>query len=1177
MKTKKAFSGRKILALILALVMAISVMPVALAAEPGFLNESGQMISLSGGWRTGLSYVTVYFSTDIDAIPDPLNENGSLNYTFVQMQDDDVFELQMLFAFKKNSGVNRGRLLGITTSGLPSDVTWKNIMGGLTDQPWPCDFGTSTYKWTGTVNFKADGSKVYNAGVTIDFEVGATLFAADRHQQTIPVNITVIDKRPLLNAIREAYSKQDDLAYCSEDSVLEFEVALNAAEAIAPAATVVTQDEVTKAANALTSAIAGLDILSADYTALDAAKADAKAILDDEKVDETYTVDSLALLREKYEAALAIPSDLSVREQARVDTAAGELADAVAKLVKFANYTALQAAVNNFSKLNPSYFDADAFAAVKALADEAKEALKPENRLPATEQATVNAQALALNRAIAGLKKLPADYDAFDAAVAEAKAKLESSDIQNYTAVSVKALEEAYLASADVLRDKDITYQATVDAAAKAITDALAGLTLKGADYTKLDAAIAAAEAELKRSDIADFTDESVEALETALAAAKDVSRMLTVDQQNVIDAASEALVAATHLTLKGADYTSLDAAVEAREAELAAARESGKYTDASMARLESAINVAKAVDRTYSIKEQSMVDDAVKALNGVQLEKKAADTSALEAAIEAAQQTLNEAGDEYTDESKAALSAAIKEAREALATYGGDIENQPQINAALESLKYVSLELKKADYSALDAAIEAAEEFLADPETEALYTPETIQAVKDALDEAKNFDRTLDITRQDEVNTAAGKLETVMPGDSGYKDADLTALKAAIAAADEKLAAEDIADYTDASVEALRAARDEAQALADRKPNVTEQDAVNAQAAALNAMELTLKSADYAALEAAVVKATLDYEKAEASGLYTASSLEEFMAAIISANALLDNQNLTIKDQKVLDDAAAALAVELVYRDADLTALLDAIAAAEAKMAAPGYADYTAASRAAFEEALNEARALRDETPNILRQDEVNAAADKLNNIKLSLQGADYTALDEVIAQAQALVGTDLSDKYTAASIKALEAALVEAENVDRALDVSDQDYVDAAVQALRDAIDGLVPYNKVAGVEITQNGAVVDGDVAYVKVPWYKMYKNQSTTLGYQLSGDADVASVKWELANWSVDNPEATVVDNGDGTVTVTQNGKGIGARSCWVKVTVTDVNGNTVEDVVKVRFYKWSWQV
>lgn len=1178
MKTKKVFSSKRILALILALVMAISVMPVAFAAEPDFLNESGQMISLSGGWRTGVSYVTVYFSTDIDAVPDPLNQDGSLNYTFVQMQDDDVFELQMLFAFKKNSGVNRGRLFGITTSGLPSDVTWKNIMGGLTDQPWPCDFGTSTYKWTGTVNFKADGSKVYNAGVTIDFESGASLFAADRYQQTVPVNITVIDKRPLLDAIRTGYEKQADADKYTETSYTDFVNALAAAEAIAPAATVVTQEQVTSVTNALNDAIAALSYQGADYTALDNAKADAKAVLDDEKADEKYTADSLAVLREKYDAALQVPAGLDISRQSEVDKAATELADAVENLVKCANYAALQAAVNTFkATFKAEWFDPADYNPVKELADAAEEALKPENRLPASEQAKVNSQAMELTKAMTALKAkmLPADYAALDAALEAGIEKLNKR--QDYTTDTIKALEDAYLAGLGLSRDYKKNEQSKVDEAEQAITDAIAGLKFADAKYDKLNAAIAAAEAELKRTDIGDFTDASIQALNEALEAARNVAPDLTVEQQDVIDKAVESLNAAIRaLELKPADYAALDAAIEAREAELADARQSGKFTDASMARLEAAIGVAKTVDRTYSIKEQSMVDDAVKVLNSVQLEKKAADTSALEAAIEAAQQALNEAGDEYTDESKAALSAAIKTAREVLTQYGGDVDNQEIINKAVTDLESVKLELKKADYSGLDAAIKAAEDFLADPDTENLYTAETIQAVKDALEEAKNFDRNLDITKQDQVDAAAGKLETAMPDESGYKDANLDALKAAIAAADEKLGKEDIADYTDESVEALRAARDDAQAMVDRKPNVTEQEDVDAKAAALNAMELTLKDADYSALEAAVVKATLDYEKAEASGLYTAASLDEFMAAIISANALLDNRNLTIKEQKVVDDAEAALSVELVYKDADLTELVKAIAAAEAKMAAPGYGDYTLASRTALETALAEAKALRDEMPNILKQADVDAAAEKLNNVKLSLQSADYTELDKIIEEAKALLATNLSDKYTNASIDVMKAALVEAENIDRELDVSDQSYVDDIAQALRNAIDALEPYNKVTGVEITQNGTVVDGDVAYVKVPWYKTYKSQSTTLGYQLSGDAEAVSVKWELANWSVDNPEADIIDNGDGTVTIKPNGRGIGARSCWVKVTVTDVNGNTVEDVVKVRFYNWDWQ-
>lgn len=1182
MKTKKVFSGKRILALILALVMAISVMPVAFAAEPDFLNESGQLISSSGNWRTQAPYVCIFFSTDLNA-NESLQSTGSLEYTYVQMQDDDVFTLELAFGGKSNGFGQSARKEkdGQKVTGFPAaDFSWKNTAGGIGDNAWDSwSVSTTLLRWTGTMQFTPTGSAVYNGEIAITFTSSGFLGADSKtYTEVCPVNITVIDKRPLLDAIRIGYEKQVDADKYTETSYTDFVNALAAAEAIAPAATVVTQEQVTSVTNALNDAIAALAYQGADYTALDNAKADAKAVLDDEKADEKYTADSLAVLREKYDAALQVPAGLDISRQSEVDKAATELADAVENLVKCANYAALQAAVNTFkATFKAEWFDPADYNPVKALADAAEEALKPENRLPASEQAKVNSQAMELTKAMSALKAkmLPADYSDLDAALEDGIEKLNKR--QDYTTDTIKALEDAYLAGLGLSRDYKKNEQSKVDEAEQAIRDAIAGLKFADAKYDKLNAAISAAEAELKRTDIGDFTDASIQALNDALDAARAVAPDLTVEQQEVIDKATEALNAAIRaLELKPADYTALNAAIEAREAELADARQSGKFTEASMARLEAAIGVAKAIDPTYSIKEQSIVDDAVKVLNSVQLEKKAADTSALEAAIEAAQQTLNEAGDEYTDESKAALSAAIKEAREVLAQYGGDVDNQEIIDNAVTDLESVKLELKKADYSGLDAAIKAAEDFLADPETEALYTPETIQAVKDALEEAKNFDRNLDITKQDQVDAAAGKLETAMPDESGYKDANLDALKAAIAAADEKLGKEDIADYTDESVAALRAARDDAQAMVDRKPNVTEQEDVDAKAAALNAMELTLKDADYSALEAAVVKATLDYEKAEASGLYTAASLDEFMAAIISANALLDNRNLTIKEQKVVDDAVAALNVELVYKDADLTELVKAIAAAEAKMAAPGYGDYTLASRTALETALAEAKALRDEMPNILRQADVDAAAEKLNNVKLSLQGADYTELDKFIEEAKALLETNLSDKYTNASIDAMKAALVEAENIDRELDVSDQGYVDDIAQVLRNAIDALEPYNKVTGVEITQNGTVVDGDVAYVKVPWYKTYKSQSTTLGYQLSGDAEAVSVKWELANWSVDNPEADIIDNGDGTVTIKPNGKGIGARSCWVKVTVTDVNGNTVEDYVKVRFYNWDWQ-
>lgn len=101
--------------------------------------------------------------------------------------------------------------------------------------------------------------------------------------------------------------------------------------------------------------------------------------------------------------------------------------------------------------------------------------------------------------------------------------------------------------------------------------------------------------------------------------------------------------------------------------------------------------------------------------------------------------------------------------------------------------------------------------------------------------------------------------------------------------------------------------------------------------------------------------------------------------------------------------------------------------------------------------------------------------------------------------------------------------------------------------------------------------------GDVFYVKLPsiWMK-YKDHHTTLGFEFDRDILVKSVKWSYANWSVSNPEA-IIESPDSLKTIIRpNGKGIGARSVWITVTVTDINGKVYRDTVKIRFYKFDWQ-
>ena len=84
------------------------------------------------------------------------------------------------------------------------------------------------------------------------------------------------------------------------------------------------------------------------------------------------------------------------------------------------------------------------------------------------------------------LRYLDADYSKVEAAIAKAKA-LNKNEYKDFTKV-----EEAVNA---VVRGKNITEQTEVDAMAKAIEDAIAALEYKDADYSKVDAAIAKAKA----------------------------------------------------------------------------------------------------------------------------------------------------------------------------------------------------------------------------------------------------------------------------------------------------------------------------------------------------------------------------------------------------------------------------------------------------------------------------------------------------------------------------------------------------------------------------------------------------------------------------------------------------------------------------------------------------------
>ena len=115
-------------------------------------------------------------------------------------------------------------------------------------------------------------------------------------------------------------------------------------------------------------------------------------------------------------------------------------------------------------------------------------------------------------------KDSPADYSAVDAAIAKANA-LNKDEYKDFSAV------EAAINS--VVQGKTLAEQADVDAMAKAIEDAIASLQYKDADYTKVDAAIAKANA-LNKDNYKDFT--SVEAAVNAVVRDKNITEQSEVD-----------------------------------------------------------------------------------------------------------------------------------------------------------------------------------------------------------------------------------------------------------------------------------------------------------------------------------------------------------------------------------------------------------------------------------------------------------------------------------------------------------------------------------------------------------------------------------------------------------------------------------------------------------------------
>lgn len=193
-------------------------------------------------------------------------------------------------------------------------------------------------------------------------------------------------------------------------------------------------------------------------------------------------------------------------------------------------------------------------------------------------------------------------------------------------------------------------------------------------------------------------------------------------------------------------------------------------------------------------------------------------------------------------------------------------------------------------------AAINTAKEKLA--QTDA-YTPASLEALQNAVDEAQTVYNKADAT-QTEVDNAKANVEAKI---AALKEkADKSALRLAVKAAEGEAALTD--KYTEESIAALQTAIDAAnRVLAD--DNATQAE-VDAQVEAVNAAKAALEEKKAPVVKEELEKAVADAtEVVGATDKYTEASLAALQSAIDAANAVLQNSDAT---QDEIDAAVQAV-----------------------------------------------------------------------------------------------------------------------------------------------------------------------------------------------------------------------------------------------------------------------------
>ena len=494
-------------------------------------------------------------------------------------------------------------------------------------------------------------------------------------------------------------------------------------------------------------------------------------------------------------------------------------------------------------------------------------------------QEEVDAAIERLTDAIEGLvtaQRQP-DKSALFTAIQEADEKIES----DYTAASWTEFTRA-LEAAKVIAVKEDAAQGEVDSTLSILEDAIKELVKYSApaEKTALDAAIQSAESKIE----SDYTPSSWIEFKQTLEAARAIAEEEEA-AQNDVDSMAAALEDSIKMLEKvplPVDKTALNAAIQSAEE-----KKESEYTKTSWAEFTQALEAAKVI----AVKEDaaqgevdstlSILEDAIK-----ELVKYSApvDKTALNAAIQSAESKIES---DYTPSSWIEFTQTLEAARAIAEEEAGqnDVDSMAAaLEDAIKMLEKVPLPVEDVDKTALNAAIQSAEE-----KKESEYTKTSWTEFTQALEAAKVIAAKEDAA-QGEVDSTLSTLEdsikmlekVPLPVD----DVDKTALNAAIQSAESKIES----DYTPASWIKFTQTLEAARAIAGEEAAQNEVDSMSAALEdAIKALVKVPLPVDKTALNAAIQRA-----EGKKESEYTKTSWNILTAALKEAKAIAAKSTAT-------------------------------------------------------------------------------------------------------------------------------------------------------------------------------------------------------------------------------------------------------------------------------------------